>query len=350
MYGMNDSRIRAVLACSWLFVGPACGDDDNSGEDVFDGAGDSADGTGDVTDAPALAITTDALPDGRVQVAYAAQLEAADAVGTVSWTVSTGALPPGLALGADGAISGLPERSGVYAFEVAADDGASSDMAALSITVPKVLLLSGFEPFGGYAVNSSYEALVPLDGMIVSGLDVHVAELAVVWGDSWDELAGEIDWLHPDAVLATGQAGPEGMRFESRARNIMNGTDNAGVTMTSQPIVAGGLPRLTASYPIDEMKAAMDAGGFTTVVSSDPGDFLCNYVMYRLLDYSLSAAEPPRAFGFIHVPPFPGGGMTIEQITAAHRLGIEALAAWLASGVKARTVVPTIHTAPRYFF
>ncbi|MBI5500550.1 MAG: putative Ig domain-containing protein [Deltaproteobacteria bacterium] len=342
----------------WLWLGlvvlgaPACDEGSDDDADATDAVGES-DGTGgdgDVAEeVPALAITTGSLPGGRVQVAYAAQLEASGAAGTVTWEVTSGVLPPGLALDAEGAISGLPERSGTYDFEVTVHDATASDVDLLSIAVPKVLLMSGFEPFGGYAINSSYEAIESFDEMMIGGLDVRVVELAVEWGTSWDELEGEIERLHPDAVISTGQAGPEGMRFETGAVNSMRGTDNAGVTMTGEPIVPGGISRLRPDYPIDEMDAAMTAGGFPTLVSADAGDFLCNYVMYRLLDYCAGATEVPAAYGFIHVPPVPDVGMTVDEITAAHRLGIEALADWLASGKEARPVVPDIHTPPRYF-
>ncbi|MBI5488385.1 MAG: pyroglutamyl-peptidase I [Deltaproteobacteria bacterium] len=340
------------LCLAILGVATACdeGSDDDAGAAETGDDADGAGGDGDVADeVPAIAITTESLPGGRVQVAYAAQLEASGASGTVTWEVTSGGLPPGLDLDVEGAISGLPERSGTYDFEVTVHEATASDVGMLSIAVPKVLLMSGFEPFGGYAINSSYEAIEPLGETMVGGLDVRVVELAVEWGTSWDELEAEIERLHPDAVIATGQAGPEGMRFETAALNVMRGTDNAGVTMSGEPIVPGGTSRLRADYPIDEMDAAMTAGGFPTLVSADAGDFLCNYVMYRLLDYCASATEVPAAFGFIHVPPVPDVGMTVDEITAAHRLGIEALADWLSSGKEARPAVPNIHTPPRYF-
>jgi pyroglutamyl-peptidase len=335
----------AALVFAALLAAAGCDEDSAVPDDALDG-----DSTADA-DAPPLAITTETLDGGRVQVPYSAQLEVANAAGSVTWTVSAGALPPGLALGPDGVIAGLPEHSGLYEFEITAADGVTADGAALSIAVPKVLLMSGFEPFGEFPVNSSWAALEPLDDMIVAGFDVRVVELAVVWGDSWDELAAEIDRLQPDIVIATGQAGPEGMRFETGAVNRMNGTDNNGVTMSGEPIVVGGRGRLTAYLPADEMRAAMEAGGFPALISTDAGDYLCNYVMYRLLDFCTFAADPPAAAGFIHVPPVPPTGpMTVPEITAAHRLGIEALAAWLASGKRARDVHPDIGTPPRYFF
>jgi pyroglutamyl-peptidase len=336
-----------------ILLGAAACDEGNADTDAATDA-DATDADADTTDAgpdvPPLAVTTETLPAGRVRIDYAGRLEAGPSDEPPTWEITGGELPPGLALAPNGDIAGSPERSGEYAFEATARDGGRTASASLSITVVRVLLLSGFEPFGEFAINSSVEAIRPFDGMIVSGLDVRLAELPVVWGDAWDVLAAEIDRLHPDAVIATGQAGPEGMRFETMGRNVMIGTDNDGVTMEGAAIVEGGPFRLRAVYPIDEMREAMIAGGFPTLTSDNAGDFLCNYVFYRLLDFVASAAEPPAAAGFIHVPPSPApGAMTIEEMTAAHRLGIEALAAWLETGERARIVTPDVHSAPRYY-
>ena len=169
-----------ALAFAALLAAAGCDEDPIGPEDALDGdTSADADGTADA-DVPPMAITTESLDGGRVQIPYAAQLEVANAAGSITWTVSAGVLPPGLALGPDGAIAGLPEHSGLYEFEITAADGVTADGAALSIAVPKVLLMSGFEPFGDFAINSSYAALEPLDDMIVAELDVRIVELTVV--------------------------------------------------------------------------------------------------------------------------------------------------------------------------
>lgn len=351
--GLGATFAAALLAAA------ACDDDEPSGGDVFDAdAGADADADGDAdagadadADAGGLVILTTDLPVARVQIEYEARLEAAGAVGPVAWSLAAGSLPPGLELAGDGTIAGSAERSGAYDFEVRADDGRSSDQVAFTLEVPRVLLMSGFEPFGEFEINSSWEAIVPFDEQIVGGLDVRIVELPVTWGGAWEPLAAEIERLQPDAVIATGQAGPEGMRFETAAQNAMAGTDNDGVTMEGVPIVEGGAARLRASYPIDEMRNAMDAVGFPTLISANAGTFLCNYVMYRLLDARAAAGDVPEVAGFIHVPPVPWeGAMTVEEITAAHRAGIEALGAWFEAGGGTKATPVGIETPPRYFF
>lgn len=66
---------------------------------------------------------------GEVGVAYApVALTAGGGVAPYTWTVSVGALPGGLTLGADGSVSGTPTTAGTFTFTIQAAD--SGDSAA----------------------------------------------------------------------------------------------------------------------------------------------------------------------------------------------------------------------------
>lgn len=73
-----------------------------------------------------LTILTTALPDGVVQLPYEATLEAANNEGMVTWSVTQGTLPGGLALASSAAntavITGTPTEDGTFTIEIAAVD------------------------------------------------------------------------------------------------------------------------------------------------------------------------------------------------------------------------------------
>ena len=79
-------------------------------------------------------ITTEALPDGTVGVAYSQEVTA---VGDepITWNLAEGALPDGLALTQDGAILGTPDAAGAFSFTVRAANEAGYDDMALSIKI-----------------------------------------------------------------------------------------------------------------------------------------------------------------------------------------------------------------------
>ncbi|MEQ9496602.1 MAG: putative Ig domain-containing protein [Deltaproteobacteria bacterium] len=86
---------------------------------------------------PSLMVTTEALPDGVVDIAYEGLLEAGNADGLVTWRVSQGSLPTGLMLDATGdtaaAITGTPSEDGSFTLEIEATD-ASGGIARRTFT------------------------------------------------------------------------------------------------------------------------------------------------------------------------------------------------------------------------
>ncbi len=85
---------------------------------------------------PPLVIGTTALPDATIGSAFAANLEASGGTPPYGWSISGGALPPGIALGADGALSGAPTDEGVFNFIAKVTDAAGEEITqALKIAV-----------------------------------------------------------------------------------------------------------------------------------------------------------------------------------------------------------------------
>lgn len=87
---------------------------------------------------PLLAIATRGAADGRVGTAYTQPLKAFGGTQPYSWSVLSGALPPGVALvdtGTLGRIAGTPTLSGSFTFTVHCADTLTSQNQALTIVV-----------------------------------------------------------------------------------------------------------------------------------------------------------------------------------------------------------------------
>ena len=90
---------------------------------------------------PALTITTDTLPSGRAGDRYETRIAATGGQPPYTFTLASGALPPGLSLRTDGLLEGTPARSGTFSFAIqAADSGKPAETATrnftLQITLP----------------------------------------------------------------------------------------------------------------------------------------------------------------------------------------------------------------------
>ncbi|MBD4636273.1 pyroglutamyl-peptidase I, partial [Xanthomonas citri pv. citri] len=74
--------------------------------------------------------------------------------------------------------------------------------------------------------------------------------------------------------------------------------DNAGEQPVDRPVRADGPAALFATLPAKRAVAAIRAAGVAAEPSLSAGAFVCNHVMYVLLD----APGTARAAGFLHVP------------------------------------------------
>ena len=79
------------------------------------------------------AITTVALPDGKVGETYSQTL-AATGSNPITWNIETGNLPDGLTLAGD-TIKGTPSKAGEFKFTVKATNGGGSDTKELTIKI-----------------------------------------------------------------------------------------------------------------------------------------------------------------------------------------------------------------------
>ena len=94
----------------------------------------SAQGLSSVTftaraNAPAMSITTSFLPAARVGLPYVRAFAASGGAvgGTLSYSLTSGSLPPGLTLQSDGSITGTATTAGAYPVTVRVSDGQASE-------------------------------------------------------------------------------------------------------------------------------------------------------------------------------------------------------------------------------
>ncbi len=244
------------------------------------------------TPAPAqLTISTATLPNGMENVAYTTTLTALGGAAPYSWSLISGALPPGLSLNAgSGAIIGTPTATGAFNFTVGVSD--SSDpvqeatktfiltiqpaLTSLAVTPSNPVLLTGgaqqFSAIGTYsdattqdltalaAWNSSAPAVATINA---SGLAVGVAPgmttvSATVGGITGNTLLtvqaplvivtgtlpnGTVNADYTTPLTASGGAAPY-------AWSVVSGALPSGLTLDSGSGVISGNPTTAGTSPL----------------------------------------------------------------------------------------------------
>ena len=164
-----------------------------------------------------------------------------------------------------------------------------------------MILLTGFEPFGGETTNPSWTAR--------GGGVRHPAgggprrrrrwNCRVSLAQSVTVLEEALERYSPELVICVGQAGGRPrISLERVAINCDDARipDNAGNRPVDEEVVAGGPAAYFSSLPVKAALAALRAAGIPAEVSQTAGTYVCNHIFYALM-HSLNTDSAPRQRG-----------------------------------------------------
>jgi len=167
-----------------------------------------------------------------------------------------------------------------------------------------VIVVTGFEAFGGHPSNPSEEIAKSVDGRVIGGHAVRAAILPVHHADAARAAARLLDEHDPAAVLHVGlAAGRARLAFERVAVNVMDYEcpDNAGYQARGEPCVAGGPVAYLSTLPIPAIVDALAREGIPAYLSNTAGTYLCNQTLYGTL-HAIATGRRRVQAGFMHVP------------------------------------------------
>lgn len=170
-----------------------------------------------------------------------------------------------------------------------------------------IVLVTGFEPFGGECVNPSWEVAQALQGEVVGPARVRGVQLPCVFGAAHAALDAALERHRPVLVLCLGQAGGRcDFSVERVAINVDDARipDNAGMQPIDESVVAGAPAGYFSTLPVKAMVAALRGAGLPASVSQTAGTFVCNHVFFALM-HRLQQRPGVRG-GFMHLPLLPG--------------------------------------------
>lgn len=180
------------------------------------------------------------------------------------------------------------------------------------------ILVTGFDPFGGEAVNPAQQAVERMRAP--QGAALCRLIVPTVFGKSVEAVRQKMREERPDAVVCVGQAGGRcGITLERVAVNLEDASipDNEGNRPVDVPVCAGGPAAYFSTLPVRAIVAALRAAGLPAALSLTAGTFVCNHLMYGMLD-AIAHEFPGTRGGFLHVPFVPA--------QAAERPGMPSMA------------------------
>lgn len=167
------------------------------------------------------------------------------------------------------------------------------------------ILLTGFSAFPRAPVNPTEDLvrLIDAERWTPAGAVLRTAVLPVEYARV-PALLGEIGAaFRPDIAIHFGLAETaKGFRLERTARNrsSLNKPDAAGGLPAARAIVRGGRP-IPSRLPLDVIAAVLRERRLPVQLSSNAGEYLCNYTFYLACGGTQPGYAPAMA-GFVHVP------------------------------------------------
>jgi pyroglutamyl-peptidase len=199
------------------------------------------------------------------------------------------------------------------------------------------LLLTGFEPFGGYKINPSEAIAQKLDGKIISNISVIGKSIPLRYREICTYMNQLIEESTPSFIINMGQAPRPSIAIERVALNIADASKvayNCGTTPDNQPIVEKGPVAYFSSLPVKKLVTYLLRNKIPSYVSNTAGTFGCNQIMYCTLNYlHQHSLDNSVKAGFIHLPLLPeqalksphSASMSLEMMLKAIEMVIQFL-------------------------
>ena len=166
------------------------------------------------------------------------------------------------------------------------------------------VILTGFEPFGGSDVNSSWETAVRVGQMSPNGVTIEVKKLPVSFKRAGDDIREFLTEIRPDVLIMLGQRGKgQSVDLERIAVNLMDSEnpDNDGYCPKEQRIADDGDSAYFSNIPVKILRDALLSRGIPAKVSNSTGLYVCNSTYYNALDEIYKCSLQVKAV-FVHLP------------------------------------------------
>ena len=183
------------------------------------------------------------------------------------------------------------------------------------------MLLTGFEPFGEFRHNSSWEAVRKLDGNTLHGFRIAARQLPVSFRRIRGAVHQALKTVRPDVVICFGLTPARTVSIERLAINVAHvnppthfptTADNERYRPHFERLNPTGRDAYYSTLPITAIEKTVGRvlkpmrTRIIPWVSHHAGTHMCNAAFYLVAEWATRRRSPILA-GFVHVPPLRTG-------------------------------------------
>lgn len=165
----------------------------------------------------------------------------------------------------------------------------------------RVVLVTGFEPFGNYSVNPSGVIAEELNGTVIGNATIVGVVLPVNFTTAVEAVDAAIDVYHPVVVVSVGlNARLHRLAVEHWGVNLMRLPRGSAVVRLRRLVVGGPWVR-PVSASVSDCVRSLRGVGVPVRGSWWAGTYVCNAVLYGELGH-VEEVGSGAVVGFVHVP------------------------------------------------
>ena len=191
------------------------------------------------------------------------------------------------------------------------------------------VLITGFEPFGGSEVNSSWETAVRVGQLASKGVCVESLLLPVSFVRAGKRIREALKEKRLGVLVMLGQRGKgESIDIERIAINMMDASDpdNDGYHPQEQTIVDEGDAAYFSNLPVKPLRDALLQKGIPARVSNSAGLYVCNSTYYNALNEIYDQGLSTKVV-FVHLPKI-SANFPMELLTESVDTIIQTIIQW----------------------
>ena len=166
------------------------------------------------------------------------------------------------------------------------------------------LLITGFDPFGKYTINPSWQAVQALPDKI-GDFELHKLQLLNIYGSEFKKITRAVEQLQPDCLLMLGMnSGSTDIILDTVAINLRDALieDNLGKKPWNEPIAKDGPAAYFATLDVHTLVKKLRKEKLPVAIGYSSGGYICNEVFYLSLH---NYHNTKMKIGFVHVPLMP---------------------------------------------
>jgi len=183
----------------------------------------------------------------------------------------------------------------------------------------RIIVLTGFEPYGDFKVNPSWEAARTLNEREIASFQIKSFKIHLTYKKIKQDITKIIETYKPTVLITLGQSYRSMISLEKVAINFADLTEakilyNCGTRPKDEKLEPEAPSAYFSTLPLRRILKELRTNEVPAEISYTAGTFACNQIFFHTMHY-LHSQNLDMTAGFIHVPCLPSQAALLQKMS-----------------------------------